>query len=109
MPRMIKCPTCGTAIEVPPGAAGQVVKCPGCGKGLKLVAKKTGQPGGGAAASGGSIAGGSVSAMTFHGEAPALDDLPPLDSFCEVCGRPTDPDRLVEDNGKLVCPDCIKG
>jgi hypothetical protein len=29
--------------------------------------------------------------------------------MCAVCGRVTDPDKLVEDNGKLVCPDCIKG
>ena len=40
MPKMVKCPTCGTPIEVPAVPTGQVVKCPGCGKGLKLVAKK---------------------------------------------------------------------
>src|SRR5687768_3568042 len=123
MAKMIKCPTCGTQMEVPPQASGQIVKCPGCGKGLKLVAKQ--KPGGqsagagaaaGAGSPGGSVAGSSVSAMTYVGEAPpndrpapSLDDLPSLDSNCAVCGRPTDPNDLVEDNGRLVCPDCIKG
>ena len=116
MARMIKCPTCGTQIEIQ-SAGGQVIKCPGCGKGLKLVAKKP--PGAGAPArepgasshgsvAGGSVAGGSVSAMSFHGEPPA-GDLPSLDSNCAVCDRPTDPEDLVEDNGKLICRDCVKG
>src|SRR5687768_2270239 len=129
MAKMIKCPTCGTQIEVPPGAAGQIVKCPGCGKGLKLVAKaKPGGPGGAGAGQqphgnagfgghpGGSVSGSSVSAMTFVGEpppaeraAPSLDDLPSLESNCAVCGRPVEPEQLIEDNGRLVCIDCIKG
>ena len=55
MAKMIKCPTCGTQIEVPAQPTGQVVKCPGCGKGLKLVAKKPpGQPAGGGTAEVGS-------------------------------------------------------
>jgi hypothetical protein len=127
MAKMIKCPTCGTQIEVPAQASGQIVKCPGCGKGLKLVAKP--KPGGGGAGGGsphagagvgghpgGSVAGSSVSAMTYVGDAPpldppasAFDDMPSLDSNCAVCGRATDPDELVEDNGRLVCGDCIKG
>src|SRR2546429_3657259 len=105
MAKMVKCPTCGTAIEVPAMPTGQVVKCPGCGKGLKLVAKKPpgSQPTAGAGAgggsgsgkegsrgtSGGSIAGSSVTAMSFQGEPPPLDDLPNL-SACDVCGRPTE-------------------
>lgn len=134
MAKMVKCPTCGTKIEVPAQPSGQIVKCSGCGKGLKLVAKKpAGQPpaaGAGAAAGagggsrsgtgefrspGGSMAGGtisgSVSAMTFTGEPSpgANEDIPSLDSNCAVCGRPTDPDRLTEDNGRMVCPDCVKG
>src|SRR5687768_16888048 len=127
MAKMIKCPTCGTQMEVPPQAAGQIVKCPGCGKGLKLVAKpKPGSPGGAAGQQpagaglgghpGGSVSGSSVSAMTFVGETPpferpgpALDDLPSLDSNCAVCGRSVDPEDLVEDNGRLVCMDCVKG
>jgi hypothetical protein len=125
MAKMIKCPTCGTQIEVPPQASGQIVKCPGCGKGLKLVAKSkspsAGQQGAGAGLPGGSVAGGSVagssvSAMTFVGDVPPvdrpganLDDLPSLDSNCAVCGRATDPNDLIEDNGRLVCPDCVKG
>jgi hypothetical protein len=120
MAKMVKCPTCGTPIEVPPQASGQVVKCPGCGKGLKLVAKKPSvSPSAGSPASaggsmaGGSLSGASISAMTYAGESlappPAMDDLPSLDSNCAVCGRPTDPEQLVEDNGRLVCPDCIKG
>ena len=59
MAKMIKCPTCGTQIEVPANPTGQIVKCPGCGKGLKLVAKKP--PGAASAAQGnpgGSVAGG---------------------------------------------------
>ena len=32
MAKMVKCPTCGTAIEVPGTPMGQVVKCPGCGQ-----------------------------------------------------------------------------
>jgi hypothetical protein len=119
MAKMIKCPTCQTQIEVPAQPTGQVVKCPGCGKGLKLVAKKKDPAAGGAGmqltASGSpinpnsSLSGGSVSAMTFHGEPPSPDDLPNLDTNCQVCGRPTPFDELVEDNGKLVCGDCIKG
>jgi hypothetical protein len=127
MAKMVKCPTCGTAIEVPAQLTGQILKCPGCGKGLKLVAKKPAQPpvdaakprspggsiaGGsvaGGSIAGGSVAGASVSAMSFHGEPPSIDDPPSLDTNCAVCGRPTDPDDLVEDNGRLVCPDCIKG
>jgi len=120
MAKMVKCPTCGTQIEVPAQPTGQVVKCPGCGKGLKLVAKKPpGQPAGGGTAevgsgsrggqsAGGSIAGSSVTAMSFAGEPPPIDDPPNLDA-CAVCGRPTEFADLVEDNGKLVCPDCIKG
>ena len=113
MAKMIKCPTCGTQIEVPNAPGGQIIKCPGCGKGLKIVAKKPHPPrpeglDAGGSVAGGSMAGGSVSAMTFTGE-PPLDDLPNLDSSCAVCGKPTDPERLVEDNGRLVCPDCIKG
>lgn len=118
MAKMIKCPTCGTQIEVPANPTGQIVKCPGCGKGLKLVAKKPagapsaaqGSPGGSVA--GGSLSGATVSAMTYHGESPAsspADDMPNLDSVCAVCGRATEPEDLVEDNGKLVCRDCIKG
>src|SRR5439155_18830165 len=119
MAKMIKCPTCGTQIEVPPQLTGQIVKCPGCGKGLKLVAKKpAGQaqapmPGGGGInlSPGGSMAGGSsagsIAAMTFTGEPPP-DDMPNLDSNCAVCGRVTSPDELIEDNGRLVCPDCVK-
>jgi hypothetical protein len=119
MAKMIKCPTCQTQIEVPAQPTGQVVKCPGCGKGLKLVAKKKDPAGGGAGmqltASGSpinpnsSLSGGSVSAMSFHGEPAPPDDLPNLDTNCQVCGRPTPFDELVEDNGKLVCGDCIKG
>jgi hypothetical protein len=123
MAKMIKCPTCGTQIEVPAQLTGQVIKCPGCGKGLKLVAKKKEPtPGGGIQLSasgtpinsGGSMAGGSmsgqtVSAMSFHGEPPPPDDMPNLDTVCQVCGRPTEFDQLAEDNGKLVCRDCIKG
>jgi len=125
MAKMIKCPTCGTQIEVPPQASGQIVKCPGCGKGLKLVAKpKPGAPPAGQQHAGaglgghpgGSVSGSSVSAMTFVGETPpaerpgpALDDLPSLDSNCAVCGRPVEPDDLIEDNGRLVCIDCVKG
>jgi hypothetical protein len=121
---MVKCPTCGTQIEVPATPTGQVVKCPGCGKGLKLVAKKpAGQAAGagggggmgagnegsrGSGSPGGSVAGSSVTAMSFHGEPPPIDDLPNLES-CAVCGRPTEFERLVEDNGRMVCPDCIKG
>jgi hypothetical protein len=52
MAKMIKCPTCGTGIEVPPQASGQIVKCPGCGKGLKLVAKKPAGGGSGGATGG---------------------------------------------------------
>ena len=122
---MIKCPTCGTQIQVPPQAAGQIVKCPGCGKGLKLVAKakpagqqqqSAGTGMGMSANPGGSVAGGSVSALTFVGDVPpidragpALDDMPSLESNCAVCGRATDPNDLVEDNGRLVCMDCVKG
>jgi hypothetical protein len=124
MAKMIKCPTCGTPIEVPANADGQVVKCPGCGKGLKLVARKrspasTGAhaAGAGNSVAGNSVTGTSVSGITLGaGEAPSNragsyspDDLPNLDAMCAVCGRSTDPDDLVEDNGKLVCPDCIKG
>src|SRR5947208_3360347 len=100
MAKMVKCPTCGTAIEVPAVPTGQIVKCPGCGKGLKLVAKKPpgSQPPAGAGvgggmgsgegsrgSAGGSIAGSSVTALSFHGEPPPLDDLPNL-SACDVCG-----------------------
>src|SRR5687768_12937988 len=108
MAKMIKCPTCQTSIEVPAQLTGQIVKCPGCGKGLKLVAKKpAGQqappqsPGGGLAGQSmsGSLSGQSVSAMTHMGEPPPLDDMPSLDSNCVVCGRPTDPELLTEDNG----------
>src|SRR5690242_4596952 len=110
MAKMIKCPTCGTQIEVPATPSGQIIKCPGCGKGLKLVAKKpAGQAQHPTQNAGGSLAGQSISAMTYMGEPPAMDDLPNLDSNCVVCGRPTDPENLVEDNGRMVCPDCIKG
>lgn len=118
MAKIIKCPTCQTPIEVPAQLTGQIVKCPGCGKGLKLVAKKpAGQqappqsPGGGLAGQSmsGSLSGQSVSAMTYAGEPPPLDDMPSLDSNCVVCGRATDPEELIEDNGRMVCPDCIKG
>ena len=57
MAKMIKCPTCGTGIEVPPQASGQIVKCPGCGKGLKLVAKKPAGAGGAGGGPGASQAG----------------------------------------------------
>src|SRR6266496_662124 len=119
MAEFVKCPQCGTQIEVPAQPSGQIVKCPSCGKGLKLVAKK---PAGQAQAPasegmgfspGGSMAGGSssgsIAAMTFTGEPPPSDDFPNLDSNCAICGRPTNPEDLVEDNGRLVCPDCIKG
>ncbi|MEO6436694.1 MAG: hypothetical protein ABIP55_13165 [Tepidisphaeraceae bacterium] len=120
MAKMINCPTCGTQIEVQQ-AAGQVIKCPGCGKGLKLVSKRppgspprepgATSPGASSQGSlaGGTIAGGSISAMTYHGDPPPMDDMPSLDSSCAVCGRPTDPDQLIEDNGKLICRDCVKG
>src|SRR5439155_21405681 len=133
MAKMVKCPTCGTQIEVPAQPAGQVIKCPGCGKGLKLVVKKPAgagpaasapiAPGAGAGAPvapaaraphgthgpGGTIGGGSIAAMTFTGAEPPADDMPALDATCAVCGRLTDPTELVEANGKLVCRDCIKG
>ncbi len=119
MAKMIKCPTCQTQIEIPAQLTGQVVKCPGCGKGLKLVVKKKDPAAGGAgiqlSASGSpinpnsSLSGGSISAMSFHGEPAPPDDLPNLDTNCQVCGRPTPFDELTEDNGKLVCRDCIKG
>src|SRR5438045_6849737 len=104
MAKMVKCPQCGTQIEVPTQPSGQVIKCPTCGKGLKLVAKKAGgqpagQQGSGVSLSpGGSMAGGSsagsISAMTFTGEPPPSDDFPNLASNCAVCGRATDPEKL---------------
>ena len=109
MAKMIKCPTCGTQIEVQ-SADGQVIRCPGCGKGLKLVAKKL--PGGAPAREMGLSQGasqGSMAAMSFHGELPPSDDMPSLDANCDVCGRPTDPEKLIEDNGRMICPDCEKG
>lgn len=105
MAKMIKCPTCGTQIEVQ-SADGQVIRCPGCGKGLKLVAKK---PPGAAPARDAGSSQGSMAAMTFHGEVPPQNDMPSLEAKCDVCGRPTDPEKLIEDNGRMICPDCEKG
>jgi hypothetical protein len=114
MAKSIKCPTCGSAIEITPQAVGQVVKCPGCGRGIKLVAKQ--KPGTPSGAAGGARVGGPNDSMSstrmnesqrsYVGE-PAITDEPPrLDATCESCGKITDQADLVEDEGRLICKEC---
>ena len=113
MAKFIKCPTCGTPIEVNPQELGQIVRCPGCGKGIKLVAKqKPGPSTGGSASSAGTYYAGpsaSVSSSdtqrSFMGE-PALDEPPRLDATCAVCGKLVDEADLVEERGQMMCKEC---
>jgi hypothetical protein len=115
MAKVVKCPTCSSTIPVPPEAIGQIVKCPGCGKSLKLKAKAPRPAGSLHDSASSQSTSGSIAAMTFAGDAAQasdsanLNDPPELDGECAVCGRPTPADQLREDNGRLVCRDCIKG
>lgn len=118
MAKIIRCPNCGENVEIPPNptgqiVTGQIVTCIACGTAMRLKSRKdAGQSGGDPSA--GSLSGslgGSMTAtrITSGSVQTSPDDPPSLGGECEVCGRPTDPSKLVEDRGHLTCRDCVKG
>lgn len=113
MAKIIRCPNCGENVEVAANPAGQIVTCIACGTAMRLKSKKDAGDKPRGDASQGSLSGtlsGSMSATRITDNVQASPDDPPsLGGECEVCGRPTDPDELIEDRGHLTCRDCIKG
>lgn len=111
MAKIIACPTCGENVEIPPGSAGQVVKCSACGTAIKLVSRKKPVSG---SSPGASNADTMSSTGTFAGSYTAPpntpnwgSDDPPSLGECAQCGSVlADPSQLIEDRGRLICPNC---
>lgn len=107
MAKIIACPTCGENVEIPPGSAGQVIKCAACGTPIKLVSKKKSDPRDAYGSSAGSFAGASGSSYTVPESNEWGNDDPPSLGECAQCGTVlADPTQLVEDRGRLICPNC---
>lgn len=104
MAKNIACPTCGETVPIPPGAAGTVIKCDQCGTPIKLVSRKksggAGAPEGSGVSSTGAYGGGMEDAGAWGDDPPALGE-------CAQCGSVlADPSQLVEDRGRMICPNC---
>lgn len=97
-------------MPIPPGAAGTVIKCANCGTPIKLVSRK--KPGGAGSASEESATTppGAFSgpyAGTFDDASGFASDDPPALGECAQCGSVlADPSQLIEDRGRLICPNC---